>query len=63
MELRLLVEHLVPDEPAGAGDRGQAPGGRRSDEQHPVDDLAMLHAVRHIGRRFAGTLADRAELG
>ncbi len=51
IQLRLLVQQLVPDEPAGAGHRRQAPGGRRTVEQHPVDDLAMLHAVGHFRHR------------
>ena len=53
-QLRLLVQHLVPDEPAGAGNRRQAPGCRRTVEQHPVDDLAMFHIVGRTRRRCPG---------
>ncbi len=53
-QLRLLVQHLVPDAPAGAGNRRQAPGCRRTVEQHPVDDLAMVHVVGRTRRRCPG---------
>ena len=53
VELVLLVEKLVPHEPARPGDGRKAPCARRAPGEHAVHDLAML--AGHRGGDYCGT--------